>query len=549
VEHVPGKDNVVADPLSRLCASRIDDIEEDDRAHSSLGVFFLGRSSFEESTAPPSMLSDPIHLCALTETGADRREGIRPEDPLRLQHGLPMPPTSTVPIADHTAQIAHVHNHWQGHHGVEQTLDRLRRYLSSVKLSPYRHMRRNVQHFVQHCAYCQAASQIRPSIVTKPYTLAQYAPMVQLHIDTIGPLPKDDQGHEYILVIIDAFTRFVELYATKDTTALSAAQCLLDHAGRYGFPQYIRSDNGTQFSNEVIAQLTFLLRSEQQFITPYSSEENGLVERANREVMRHLRAIIFSQRDKNQWAMNQLPLVQRILNTFVHKSTGYSAAQMLFGNAIDLDRGILYDHRPVPSETAPPTASAYVQNLVAAQSAILKAAAAAQKELDTHHLQRRAERDTAGPLVPTDFPINSYVMRLHPTERPPTKFHTKWAGPYRVVNHIVTTQTYALQDLLTNKTFNAHVTQLKQFIFDDEDAEAPLRAAMAAQQEFIVEAILDHEGTYRDRKNMTFLVRWKGFPGQDSWEPYKNLLGTAQLDYYCYTHQLRSLLPKGYTPP
>jgi hypothetical protein len=86
-------------------------------------------------------------------------------------------------------------------------------------------------------------------------------------------------------------------------------------------------------------------------------------------------------------------------------------------------------------------------------------------------------------------------------------------------------------------------------VFDEVDEDAPLRAAMNAQQEFIVEAILAHDGTYRDRKNLTFLVRWQGFPGQDSWEPYKNLLGTAKLDEYCYTHQLRALLPKGYVPP
>jgi hypothetical protein len=250
--------------------------------------------------------------------------------------------------------------------------------------------------------------------------------------------------------------------------------------------------------------------------------------------------------------MNQLPLVQRILNAFVHKSTGYSAAQMLFGNAIHLDRGILADHPVTTSarfddETTP---GKYVENLIQAQAEILTAAAAAQRALDEHHISRRTVRDEDGnALPPTVFPINSYVMRLHPSERPPSKFHTKWAGPYRVVNYIAASQTYALQDLLNNKTFDAHVTQLKQFMYTADDADAPLRAAMDANQEFIVEAILGHNGSYRDRKNLQFLVRWHGFPGQDSWEPYQNLLGTTKLDEYCYTHKLRALLAKGYVPP
>ena len=51
-----------------------------------------------------------------------------------------------------------------------------------------------------------------------------------------------DQG--YILVIVDTFTRWIELYHTTDATALSATECLLKHFGRFGEPHQLRSDNG-----------------------------------------------------------------------------------------------------------------------------------------------------------------------------------------------------------------------------------------------------------------------------------------------------------------
>ena len=54
------------------------------------------------------------------------------------------------------------------------------------------------------------------------FTISTYTPMECLNIDFIGPFP--DQG--YILVIVDTFTRLVELYHTTDATALSAAECL-----------------------------------------------------------------------------------------------------------------------------------------------------------------------------------------------------------------------------------------------------------------------------------------------------------------------------------
>ncbi len=51
------------------------------------------------------------------------------------------------------------------------------------------------------------------------------------------------------------------------------------------------------------------------FATAYSKEENGLVERANQEVMRHLRAMLFDARVHDKWSYEQLPMVQRIMNT------------------------------------------------------------------------------------------------------------------------------------------------------------------------------------------------------------------------------------------
>jgi hypothetical protein len=56
------------------------------------------------------------------------------------------------------------------------------------------------------------------------------------------------------------------------------------------------------------------------FATAYSKEENGLVERANQEVMRHLRAMLFDACVHDKWSYEQLPMVQRIKNTVENAS-------------------------------------------------------------------------------------------------------------------------------------------------------------------------------------------------------------------------------------
>ena len=48
--------------------------------------------------------------------------------------------------------------------------------------------------------------------------------------------------------------------------------------------------------NELVTELVRLCGIEQSFATAYSSEENGIVERANQEVLRHLRAFLFDSR-------------------------------------------------------------------------------------------------------------------------------------------------------------------------------------------------------------------------------------------------------------
>ncbi len=131
--------------------------------------------------------------------------------------------------------------------------------------------------------------------------------MEVLNINTIGPVARDSADNCYILVLIDCFTRFVELYPVSDTSALPCARALLSHVCRYGTSMTIGSDRGTQFVNGIIKELLCLLQVEHELSLAYSKEHNAIVERANREVMRHLTAIIFDKRVSEAWSTDYLP--------------------------------------------------------------------------------------------------------------------------------------------------------------------------------------------------------------------------------------------------
>jgi hypothetical protein len=79
--------------------------------------------------------------------------------------------------------------------------------------------------------------------------------------------------NEYILVIIDAFSRWVELFPTKSTTAVETASVVLNRIGRFGSLEVVQ---GPTFHNELVQELLRLCGIDQFFATAYSSEENGI---------------------------------------------------------------------------------------------------------------------------------------------------------------------------------------------------------------------------------------------------------------------------------
>jgi transposase InsO family protein len=102
-------------------------------------------------------------------------------------------------------------------------------------------------------------SMVKVLILTHPFTTSRYYPLECLNVDFIGPYP--DKG--YVFVIIDAFTRWVELYHSTDATSKSAAEHLLQHFGRFGAPNQLRSDRGSHFVNSVIKEFLPLVGTQQ----------------------------------------------------------------------------------------------------------------------------------------------------------------------------------------------------------------------------------------------------------------------------------------------
>ena len=91
-----------------------------------------------------------------------------------------------IPEREHQT-IATAHNEVVGHHGVERTMAKL---ASNGK--HWKYMREHVKRYIRQCPCCQKMSYLRTPIHTHPFTTACYEPMERWQVDTIGPLPADE---------------------------------------------------------------------------------------------------------------------------------------------------------------------------------------------------------------------------------------------------------------------------------------------------------------------------------------------------------------------
>ena len=99
----------------------------------------------------------------------------------------------------------------------------------------------------------------------------------------MGPLPKSSQGNKYILVVTDIFTKWVEAFALKGTTANTLATVLLNEViCHYGAPCTLCSDQGANPCSSVVQCLCQLLGTSTISTSAYHPEGNGQVEHFNR---------------------------------------------------------------------------------------------------------------------------------------------------------------------------------------------------------------------------------------------------------------------------
>lgn len=410
-----------------------------------------------------------------------------------------------------------------------------------------------MKRFLHDCPMCQKMDPVIQEVSAARFTTATYEPFARISMDTIGPLPESEEGYKFILVIIDCFTRIVELYPCESTEGQEAANHLLDFISRYGTPEQVLSDRGSQFVNKVISAALQMIGTEHVLSNANSKQETAIVERANKEVLRFLIPMIYDSKVITDWA-KYLPIVRRIMVTHPHESIGVAPITLLYGCGLNLEKGVFPEEKLPESEITGTSETSkldtkWLADLHSNQIRAIKTAQQVQKNLDAENLTLRTENSE--PV--TEFAVGSYVLALYKDShsrgkgRPPNKLLTIKRGPFRVISN--SGNMYRIQSLAHDNITERHVKDLQPFIFDADQTD-PFSISLGDEQEFEIERVVTHEwranpDPLKKAKKLFLLIKWEDYDeSENTWEPIQGVVGLPLIRDYLRANKLWSVVPK-----
>ncbi|GAU50056.1 hypothetical protein TSUD_186910 [Trifolium subterraneum] len=148
-------------------------------------------------------------------------------------------------------------------------------------------------------------------------------------IDMIGRIePKASNGNRFILVAIDYFTKWVEAASYANVTKQMVVRFIKNHIiCRYGVPNKIITDNGTNLNNKMIKDLCDEFKIEHHNSSPYRPQMNGAVEAANKNIKKIVQKMVVTYKDWHE----MLPFALHGYRTSVRTSTGATHFSLVYG--------------------------------------------------------------------------------------------------------------------------------------------------------------------------------------------------------------------------
>ena len=346
-------------------------------------------------------------------------------------------------------------NPCSGHYSADRT------FKKALTMCYWPNMRSDIDNFCDMCHTCEAYRKPVPQHRAPLQSIQAERPF-QFVCTDITELPVTSQGHKYVLVVQDHFTKYVNAFPMSDQTAATVARILCErYIPEHEVPEELFSDQGRQYESEIIQTICQRLNIKKKRTSPYHPRGNGMVERFNRTLKQQLAKLIHQH--GGEWD-HYLPAVVLSFNSTPHSSTGYSPYFLAHGREPRV---------PATVDLSPPVMSQTPQNY---GTELVKRLNTVFQTVRSHREDQRLKREyyfnkhvkfkpyQFGDLVWMDDPT---------TQR--KKLEPNWTGPYKVISSDNDGLVYTLLDLKHPRAASKviHYDRLKPYCSTWDTSSAP----------------------------------------------------------------------------
>ena len=412
----------------------------------------------------------PLLKCMDTNPDRPPWEQVRPSSPetkrywaqwelLKLQNGILQRRWETpsgsksmwldiIPRSMRRSLLAEMHGSIaSGHFGVKKTLQRLR------KRAYWLEMRRDVTEWCRGCEVCIAKKGPQQTPQAPVQVVQVGAPMERVAVDVAGPFPVSTSGNRFVVVVIDYFTKWPEVFPVPNQEAATVARVLVDgFFSRFGVPDELHSDQGRNFESALFKECCELLGIKKTRTTPLHPESDGMVERFNRTLVQELAKRC--RHGQTDWDLH-IPTILMAYRSAEHEATGHTPAELMLGRDLRLPVDLIMERPPTSDNESVPTTE-YVRSL---RDRMCETRATVEKNLKMASGAMKKRKDIRATMKPLEQ--NDRVWLFNPQRKKglSPKLSSPWDGPYLVTQRL-SAVTYRIRKGNSGKEKIVHFNRL-----------------------------------------------------------------------------------------
>lgn len=168
-----------------------------------------------------------------------------------------------------------------GHTGITVTYKNIRRYFKITNIF------KNIKEIIKECTICNLHKNDGKKIKSNVRIISNTA-FEKISSDIYGPFPLDDINHDgssekgYFITITDIYSKISMLKFTYTINTKKVIRLIDKWITTYGIPKTLISDNGTQYTSNLLSQYLIKNKINHNLIPPYHPSSNGISERINK---------------------------------------------------------------------------------------------------------------------------------------------------------------------------------------------------------------------------------------------------------------------------